>query len=297
MTPPAFLIAERADVYHARATAFLSSHLLADFRKCPELYHRKQLGLILDSDSPAYALGRAAHTLILEGRAAFETEYAVGGPVNPKTGLPFGRATKAFQEWADVQEKAFLSDEDAAFVERLAAAVQSHPVAPLLLAGGVAEGVCRAEYAGVPCQARPDYFHPEQGIVDLKTCDDLTWFEADARRYGYLHQVAFYRAVLRVPPGCTWPVHIVAVEKKEPFRVGVWRLAESALDLAEADNEDAFGRLMACRATGIWPTGFEMVRLPGNTAPVSSCGPVCAAPDVGRTVSRCVSRGCPCPPA
>jgi hypothetical protein len=33
--------------------------------------------------------------------------------------------------------------------------------------------------------------------VDLKTCDDLTWFEADSRRYGYAHQLAFYRAVLK----------------------------------------------------------------------------------------------------
>ncbi|NLF17831.1 MAG: hypothetical protein GX595_11330, partial [Lentisphaerae bacterium] len=100
MNRPAFLIAERAEVYHARAGDFLSSHLLADFRRCPELFHRKQLGLIPDEDSPAYALGRAAHTLILEGPEAFAAEYAVGGPVNPRTGLPFGRATKAFQEWA-----------------------------------------------------------------------------------------------------------------------------------------------------------------------------------------------------
>jgi len=258
---PAFLIAERADVYHARAGAFLSSHLLADFRKCPQLYRRRQLGLIPDEDSPAYALGRAAHTLILEGPETFAAEYAVGGPVNPRTGLPFGQATKAFAEWAEVQGRPVLCDEDAAFVERLHQAVEAHPVAAQLLAGGVAEGVCRAEYAGLPCQVRPDYFHPDHGIVDLKTCDDLTWFEADARRYGYLHQVAFYRAVLRVASGTTWPVHIVAVEKKEPYRAGVWLVADSALDFAEAGNEAAIGRLRGCRASNTWPSGYEDVRV------------------------------------
>ena len=261
MNRPAFLIAEPADVYHGKARDFLSSHLLADFRKCPELFHRKQLGLIPDKDTPAYLLGRAAHALILEGREAFEAEYAVGGPVNPKTGLPFGKATKAFGEWADAQGKAVLSDEDAAFVERLHQAVQAHPVAPLLLTGGVAEGVCRAEYCGIPCQVRPDYFHAEHGIVDLKTCDDLTWFEADARRYGYLHQVAFYRAVLEAASGTVFPVHIVAVEKKEPFRVGVWLTAESALDFARAENEAAIERLKECLATGTWCTGYEAVRI------------------------------------
>ena len=73
------LTCEPADVYHARAADHLTSHQLADFRKCPLLYRNKQLGLIEDEDRPAYRLGRAAHTLILEGRDRFEARYAVGG--------------------------------------------------------------------------------------------------------------------------------------------------------------------------------------------------------------------------
>jgi len=259
---PAFLIAERADVYHARAGAFLSSHLLADFRKCPQLYHRRQLGLVPDEDSPAYALGRAAHTLILEGPEAFGAEYATGGPVNPRTGLAFGRATKAFQEWAETQGRPVLSDEDAAFVKRLHQAVQAHVVASRLLTGGVAEGVCRAEYCGTPCQVRPDYFHPDHGVVDLKTCDDLTWFEADARRYGYHRQMAFYRAVLaQVIEGQMVPVHLVAVEKKEPFRCGIWRVSDDTLAIAQRENEVAIRRLLVCRQHDEWPTGYEEIRV------------------------------------
>ena len=36
-----------------------------------------------------------------------------------------------------------------------------------------------------------DWFDAHRGIADLKTCDNLDWFEADARRYGYAHQLAF----------------------------------------------------------------------------------------------------------
>ena len=61
-------IFEPADTYHAAAKDYLSSHQLADFRRCPLLYQWKQLGLAKDKDRPAYFLGRAAHTLILEGR-------------------------------------------------------------------------------------------------------------------------------------------------------------------------------------------------------------------------------------
>jgi len=58
------------------------------------------------------------------------------------------------------------------------------------------------------------------GIVHLKTCDDLTGFEADPRRYGYAHQMAFYRALLAIASaGEVLPVHkYIAIEKKEPFR-------------------------------------------------------------------------------
>ena len=92
---------EPADVYHAKRSEYLSSHQLADFRKCPLLYHRKKTGSIAEEDRPAYMIGRAAHTLILEGLDRFEEDFAVGGPVNPKTGQPFGSDTKAWAEWAE----------------------------------------------------------------------------------------------------------------------------------------------------------------------------------------------------
>ena len=84
---------------------------------------------------------------------------------------------------------------------KLQKSVWTHPTASALLDGGVAEATVRAEYCNVPCQIRLDWFSPEHGIVDLKTCDSLKWFEADCKRFGYLYQMAFYRAVLREATG------------------------------------------------------------------------------------------------
>ncbi len=106
-----------------------------------------------------------------------------------------------------------------------------------------------------------DWFEPHHGIVDLKTCDDLTWFEADARRFGYAHQLAFYRAVLAQVIGVHMPVHLIAVEKKEPFRCGVWLVSPDTLAVAHRDNEQAIDRLKACLAEELWPTGYEERRL------------------------------------
>ena len=262
MKYPDWLIAEPAEIYHAKSAENLSSHQLADFRKCPYLYWKKHSGLIADKDSSAYAFGRAAHTLILEGRDVFDAEYAVGGPVNPKTGKPFGTATKAFANWMlDTGKSAAVSNDDFVTLELMQRAVLTHPNASSLVTGGIAEGVIRADYCGMPCQIRMDYFHPKRGLVDLKTCDDLTWFESDARRFGYLHQLAFYHAILQQVTGQDFQVHIIVIEKKEPLRCGVWRIAPVALDFARRENEAAIARLKTCQETGTFPTGYELIRI------------------------------------
>ncbi len=84
------LITEAAEEYHAKAQWFLSSHQLMDFIRCPHLYAKKRAGLIPDKDSPAFLLGRAAHCRILEGRLEYESQFALGGPINPTTEKPFG---------------------------------------------------------------------------------------------------------------------------------------------------------------------------------------------------------------
>lgn len=260
--PPCF-VSLPADEYHkdARDGKFLSSHLLGDFRHSPLLYHKKLTGEIPPSDSPALALGRAAHTLILEGRAAFDEEYLVSdGPTNPKTGEPFGRLTKAYAEWAAAQSRPVIAEKDFGFLVKLQRSVWMHKAASSLLAEGFAEGVVRRDYCGTPCQIRCDWFCPD-GLVDLKTCDCLDHFEGAARALGYISQMAFYRAVLREATDETVPVHFVAVEKAEPLRCGVWRVADAALDEAERQNEAAIARLLECRRTDVWPGGYEDVRL------------------------------------
>ena len=188
---------------------------MGDFRKCPHLYFKRISGLLVDEDRPAYLLGRAVHVRILEGRDRYNAAFAVGGPINPKTGKPFGSNTNAFAEWAAAQAKPVLTAEQAQLVENIAVGVAMNSVAVDLIVDGVAEGVLRAEYGGIPCQTKMDWLNQHRGITDLKSTDDLTWFEADARRYGYAHQVAFYRSVLAIVTGQFVPAYLIAVEKKE----------------------------------------------------------------------------------
>ena len=252
---------EPADVYHSQAKEYLSSHQLIDFMKCPFLYQKRHAGLIEEKEPSAFLIGRAAHTLILEGQDAYESQYAVGGPVNPATGKPYGNTTKKFLEWQEVQQKPVLSSEKAELIAAMYSGVRRNPYACQLLEQGKAEGVLRAEYCGLPCQIRIDWTNPEHGIVDLKTCDNLTWFESDARRFSYQHQFAFYQNVLDQVIGRMVPVYVIAVEKQEPYRCGVWQVNSETLLLARSEIEAAIERLKNANVEDRWPTGYEELRI------------------------------------
>ena len=123
----------------------MSSHLLADFRESPELYRRKSNGAITSADTQSLALGRAAHCLILEGRAAFDEQYlVVDGPVNPKTGEPYGKASKAYAEWLSAQTREIVSPRDFGFIVKLQKSVWTHPTDSALLDNGASEATVRA---------------------------------------------------------------------------------------------------------------------------------------------------------
>jgi hypothetical protein len=254
------LIAEPEPTYAAKRADHLSSHALGEFRKNPRLFRDKELGLIHEPERAAFLIGRAVHCRVLEGVDEFAGRFAVGGPVNPKTGKPYGQDTKAYAQWASTIGKPTISQDTANLCEQLAGAVDAHDEARNLLAVGQAEGVVRTQFCGLPCQGRLDWVHPELGLVDLKTIDDLDWFEHQARTFGYGHQLAFYRDLLAAVSGATVQVHVIAAEKKPSHRVGVWRFSEQVLDQASRDNRAAIDRLKICRQQDRWPTGYEQTR-------------------------------------
>lgn len=110
-----------------------------------------------------------------------------------------------------------VSSKDYGFIVKLQKSVWLHTASSALPDDGIPEATVRAEYCGVPCQMRMDWFSEKHGLVELKTCDSLRWFDGDVKCFGYLFQMAFYRAVLQEATGETVAVRYIAVEKSEPF--------------------------------------------------------------------------------
>ena len=281
------IIAEPSATYHSKRAEYVSSHgLTGDFKKSPANYHAKITGEIKDVDRPAYKPGRAAHSLILEGRKQFEKDFCWNSPINEKTGKPYGPTSKPYLEWAEGETREIITPDQLALVEAMEKSVRKHEQATYLLSNGIAEGVIRVnlpveksrhaqeDFDGriysptIKCQIRMDYFNFEEGLVDLKTCDDIDYFEPDSRRYRYIHQLAFYRSVIVQkfdPLGKLWeqgllPVRLIAVEKKPPHRVGVWRIGDYVLALAKGENDILLAELAECRLKDVWPTRYEKER-------------------------------------
>ena len=276
------IIAEASATYHSKRGVNVSSHgLTGDFKKSPANYHAKVTGEIKDVDRPAYKPGRAAHSLILEGRKQFEKDFCWNSPINEKTNKPYGPTSKPYLEWAEGERREIITPDQLALVEAMEKSVRKTEQASYLLSNGVAEGVVRTrlpvvnslfgnvhETRTLQCQIRMDYFNFEEGLIDLKTCDDIDYFEGDSRRYRYVHQLAFYRSVIvhQFDPGHEiWdqgllPVRLIAVEKKPPYRVGCWRIGDYVLGVAQRENDILLAELEECRVKDVWPTRYEKER-------------------------------------
>ena len=256
-----FLRKEPFDAYSARSKTHLTSHQIFDFMRRPIVYQQKRIGLIPDMDSSSsFKLGRAAHTRILEGRDEYECRYAIGGPVNPTTGKEYGRETKAFRAFEEEKGCEVLSESDAELIENLYAGVMREPIAAELLSDGVAEGVAIARFCGTDCQARIDFFNPTSGIVDLKTCSDIERFEDDAKKYGYIYQMAFYHSIVECVSGYHVPVHVIGVEKQKPHSCWTWRIPGYRLYEAKCELIAAIRQLHQAYENDVWETGGETVR-------------------------------------
>jgi len=252
---------EPNDRYRELAETHLSSHALIDFIRCPALYRRKRDGLIPSYDSAALLEGRAAHTMILEGEKEFLDEYAVGGPINPNTNKPYGHDTKAWREYEKKCGKVILSGPQATRVYRMAEGVKANKLAREMLKNGRPEVVVRSECVVGSRQIRIDWLSPEHGIVDLKTCESLTKFQWNARDFRYHNQAAFYQEGLAAAIGLYVPFHFIVVEKKEPFRCGVWEVSDNTMALALDENKRAMAELADCMNDRVWPTRYEKKRI------------------------------------
>jgi hypothetical protein len=205
-------------------------------------------------DSTTLALGRAAHTAILEPDR-FALEYAVFEGKR--------RAGKDWDAFVSANEgRTILKVDEYTDVLAMRDAVRAHDNASSYLVGGAAEQTITwtetINGIDLACKARPDYI--AHAIAELKTSRDVgsNAFGRTAARFGYHCQVQWYRRGVKKTTGRDLPQVLVAVESEAPYDVAVYRVGEDAAWAASEEIDELLGRVASCRARDSWPGALEL---------------------------------------
>lgn len=216
----------------------------------------------VEEDTQSLRFGRAYHAAVLEPES-FGARFAVGGPINDKTGRPYGSDSKKFQEWGESQKplEPLTTDEASAIID-MAKVLREHPAAKLLLeqkADSEVVVVWIDGNTGLKCKGRIDWLPRGAIIVDLKSARSAapSPFGRDAYNYGYVSQLAFYLDGLRqFMPDAGMPL-IIAQEKDPPYAVAVYELSESDIELGRSHYRAALEKLAECERLNSWPAYSE----------------------------------------
>ena len=181
-----------------------------------------------DQDSPAYAFGRGAHALVLEGPDKFTKGFEV---------VDVGsRNAKAYKDAVQETDKTVVLKHEAEKFQGMKDAVKAHKKAKSLLMEGHRE--CSAYWSEqfgddwLAMKIRMDVFQPQRRIfVDLKTTTSASQkhFPKDIAKYGYGKQMAFYQRGLKQITGEWFAPIIVAIEKEPPHLIGIYSLDADSL--------------------------------------------------------------------
>lgn len=238
--------------YHSLA-AWGSSDLKAMRLGPPALVPWRRANPTPETD--ATKLGTAAHCRILEP-GLFGRIYA-----HKPEGMSF--SSKEGKAWRDDPcraEARILTHDEWVAVEQIAAAFDGKAPASSALdraVGVEASFVVTDPNTGERIKARPDWFDGE-AIYDLKVSRHAVERSVAFQSYiqGWMHQVAFYRDVLRLCGVEVAKGRLVVVAPKPPQHLAVYcvEVKDGALDWLALDNDKTLARLAACRVSGCWPS-------------------------------------------
>lgn len=210
-----------------------------------------------DKDTPSLLRGRAAHSLILEGREVFESEFAVA----PTCDRRYKKGKEIWEAFVAASPgKTVITEEDYIRIYGMSRAVQAHEFASDLLENGACEQtiIWKDPETGILCRCRPDKL-PAGGypiVIDLKGCKDASdyGFDKSIAIYRYFQQAGMYTEGMTQATGIDYNAFMfIAVEWDFPHRMGVVNMDPDYL----AYGKQEFHRLLRlekqCRKNNHWP--------------------------------------------
>jgi len=211
-------------------------------------------------DTPALRLGSIIHTAVLEPDKLKISQ----APEGNKNSNAYKAALAKIMENSGPDIEIVTPDEEAAILG-VQKAILEHPVARKLLANGRPELSLWwiDKQSGVECKCRPDWLWDDGKIlVDLKTTEDANYnaFSRSIAKYGYHFSAAHYLMGLEHHGFKVEAYLFLAVEKKPPYGVGIYRLDYTAESLARDKVQKTLFEFKKCSAMNLWPGYPEEIR-------------------------------------
>ena len=238
------ILNEPAALYHANPAIGSTTAKLA--RKSLRLFDDHQAGHIPRIDKPCWQVGTIVHLRTLEpDRYALTTRSE--GPLNAKTGKPYGRDTNAFADWQAENPSIIMVEP---YIDAMC--LRMPPAVRDVLRNGVAESTVRVKYDDhLTVQCRPDWMRGGD-VWDLKTIDDVDGWERQVRSLDYWFSAGWYRMTMRLAglPDGEW--RWIFAEKKPPYRWRIVRMSAAYLDRAIDEAGEVAQDISDAMRTGRW---------------------------------------------
>ena len=253
-----------AHEYHERVPAIISHTAINKFRYTPATWKAWLDGKDDDSDSEALAFGSAFHCALLEPEVfartyVAEPDFGACRKDAHTTSEEAKRNKEERNKWRAANVgKRFISPESEAKIAGMCASVRGDDLASALVTGGVPEMTVlwRDSETGLRCKARADYYvRSARLIVDVKTVDSAKEyaFARSVERYGYDTQDALYTSGFAAAGHPVDRFVFLAVEKRAPYLVAMYRLDVASREAAGAAVREAIRGMAECLRTDVYP--------------------------------------------
>jgi hypothetical protein len=250
----AYILDSLSDVEYHADPAISASHAKLCLESM-QLYKDVLDGVVPHKDSPALEVGKIAHMAVLEPER-FAAQVRSEGPINAKTGKPFGRDTNAFKEWQQANPDVMMVDPWLPIsIARMPAKVRD------IFASGLNEQSVFADLPalGLRVKCRPDSRHvTERRVYDLKSIDSIHKCERAIEALSYWFSAGWYRMVLRELFGHSFGYSFIFMEKAPPYRWRIYRMSDGYLDLADEEVDKVLGDLSTAYRTGCWDDADDL---------------------------------------
>jgi hypothetical protein len=206
--------------YHSVGTEIISSSYLKGIYK-----HSIKRAKIPMESNDALVFGTQFHDICELGIQGFQDKYSV---IPEKYS---NKRTKLYKEYIEANPDA-ISIDDLNRLTKMFYNLQTNEFYRQLEDG--CESHCEhsiyAEMDDLPFRIRPDKHYTfgdkVHYIIDYKTCQDVTQFSYDIKKYHYDLQAVFYADVLSINPS---DFYFIAIEKNYPYTVQVFGLSEESI--------------------------------------------------------------------